>query len=196
MKKYFLVIISILILMIDFIFNWYHYEIMYTILNHEILILIYPIFRIIFLIIFSLIFLKILKKSFMPNYRVLDRINLLILIFYILFMFSTNINVIKTRFEFKKYLNDRIKLINNIKKEKITGGNIKLTGKYKKLASYRSVKIYENDASKISISFVILSSSLSRNIELLYSNDIKNILEMQNVERILKIRDNWYYIEF
>ena len=43
-------------------------------------------------------------------------------------MFSTDIDLLKTKIEFNKYLDDRIEIINKIKKDNIKG-TIKLTEK-------------------------------------------------------------------
>lgn len=194
MKRNYLAIITIIVLLIDFLLSWYHFEILYVV-NRGMLDLVYILFRLIFLILFFIIIIKNIKSSFKPNYRVLDRIILLILIFYISFMFSTDIDLLKTKIEFNKYLDDRIEIINKIKKDNIKG-TIKLTGKNKRLVPERCVKIYQNDEKVTSISFSILSAALSSDIGLVYTNDINSLMKMERTEEILKIKDNWYYIIF
>ncbi len=194
MKQNYLAIITIIVLLIDFLLSWYHFEILYVV-NRGMLDLVYILFRLIFLILFFIIIIKNIKSSFKPNYRVLDRIILLILIFYISFMFSTDIDLLKTKIEFNKYLDDRIEIINKIKKDNIKG-TIKLTEKSKRLAPERCVKIYQNDEKVTSISFSILSAALSSDIGLVYTNDINSLMKLERTEEVLKIKDNWYYIIF
>ena len=76
MKRNYLAIITIIVLLIDFLLSWYHFEILYVV-NRGMLDLVYILFRLIFLILFFIIIIKNIKSSFKPNYRVLDRIILL-----------------------------------------------------------------------------------------------------------------------
>lgn len=106
---------------------------------------------------------------------------------------------IREFYEYKKYYDKRIEIVNMIKDGSFTVSEHKkilLPNNYKKIAEYGEVYVYLNNGQETLISFWIDSPFPDNGTELIYSSGgIALIKEnINSIRKIEKRNDNWYFV--
>lgn len=140
--------------------------------------------------------IKLIKKEF-NNF--LSWIPLFILIFIVIVCLFFNPADLRNKYEFKKYLNERNYIINQVKKDKSKfseNSRIKLDEKYEKLSHDGEIQIFLNNEKGSLIGFTISIGIPDGGIYLVYSSNGKKLIKdnIKLIDEIEEINKNWYYI--
>lgn len=194
-KKYWLLIISILFFILSFIKSWYSdllldkLFIFYIIPN----LLLFILFN--FLYIFSLV--KIIKE-----HKLINIICIILLLCAVLLFIFFPFRKAKTNYELKRYEKARLEIVNKILCNKLKPddlGNVKLPKGYKKYSISGEVTIYQNDKEGQVICFWIFRGVQTGSVELIYSTGGEKLIKDNEtghpIVNIEKLKDNWYYVE-
>lgn len=197
MKKYGLLLLSIVIMIISFINGWFRDNLLDRLFIFSLLVDV--VILISYIVCFVFLIIKIKQKK-----EFIYFITLGILMVTILLTMFFPFRICKTKVEFKLYEKDRLQIINMIKNNELKNdgiGNIKLPNKYKKTSSSGEVYLYQNDNENIVLGFWIFRGILSSTTtEIIYSTGgeelIKNnkIWNTNPIESIIKIEENWFYV--
>lgn len=195
MKKYILLILSIIIFILTFLSCWY----CDWLFSH---LWIYAFFIYIPLFLGDCICLLSLLNRARKSHKILTNY------FPIIILFITAILVIffpfrkiKTNIELVLYEKQRNEIIKNVKNNNYSyyyEGNIKLP-EYEYTSSNGEIYVYQNDKNGTVISFWILRGIQSGSIELIYSDGEEKLIKENEtghqIKNINKLKDNWYYVE-
>lgn len=195
MKKYRLLIISILLLVLSLIKSWYsdllfdNFFIFHIILNLLLFIL--------FNFCFISSFVKIVKE-----HNVINIISIIILLCAVLLFILFPFRKVKTNYELKRYEKARLEIVNKILCNELKPddlGNVKLPKEYKKYSISGEVTIYQNDKEGQVICFWIFRGVQTGSVELIYSTGGEKLIKDNEtghpIVSIKKLEDNWYYVE-
>lgn len=188
-----MIIIDIFLFMYIFIILWFFDELfVYMWLLFFIPLVIIPI-TYIYMLIKSI---KLIKKEF-NNF--LNWIPLFILIFIVIVWFFFNPADLRNEYEFKKFLNDRNYIINQVEKDKSKfseNSRIKLDEKYEKLSRDGEINIFLNNEKGSLIGFTLSIGIPDGGIYLVYSSNGKKLIKdnIKLIDEIEEIDKNWYYI--
>ena len=194
-KKYCLLILSLLLFLASFAVSWYGDQ-----LFDKIFVFIIPIHIILaicFVVLLVLSIIKILKHKTHVNFASVAVLILLVIVFAF-FPFR----VAKTKFEFGRYEEDRIKVVEMIKNHQLQPkdeiGNIVLPTEYKRISTGGEVFEYQNNKDGQVIGFWIFRGMLSGSTELVYSSGGEELIKANEtghpITKIEKLKDNWYYV--
>lgn len=192
MKKYILLISSILLLIISFFIKLYEVEL----LNK--LFIFYHLMQIILFILLLIIINKIIKELHKKN--IINIITLIIIITNILLVLFFPFREFKTIYELKLYETERNKVLNLIKDNKLKPdkyNNISLPKSLKKVSISGEVTLYQNNEEGLQVGFWIYRGLLSSSEELIYASSeqqIRNNDKYNEIIKIKKLKDNWYYV--
>lgn len=108
----------------------------------------------------------------------------------------------RVRTEFILYANARDRVVEMVKSGELSPddyGNIKLPFRYGFTSSDEEVHVYNSDAEDTIMTFWVFRGMLSGSCELMYADggeeQIKEELKPYQIERIEKLKDNWYYVK-
>ena len=181
MKKYKALYLELILLIISFLTSWYGDNIVMNTNIHM-----YSIIKIIMLI----MFIKLCTLTAKTN-----KICLLMFI-PILLTFGYNFRIEKTKYELKKYEDERNIIIEEVKNTTYNKENITLDN-YQYVSNDKSIYIYQNDTEQV-IGFWIYRG-YETSVQLIYTskdeNLIYNSIDKNNIMKMEKLKDNWFYIE-
>ncbi len=140
--------------------------------------------------------IKLIKKEF-NNF--LNWIPLFISIFIVIVWFFFNPADLRNKYEFKKFLNDRNYIINQVEKDKSKFGEnsrIKLDEKYEKLSRDGEIIIFLNNEKGSLIAFTISIGIPDGGTYLVYSSNGKKLIKdnVKLIDEIETINKDWYYV--
>lgn len=197
MKKYILLLISFIIMIISFINGWFRDSLFNSLFIFSLLIDLVILVSYIICFIFSII--RIVKKK-----ELINLITLGILIATVILVIFFPFRIYKTKIEFKIYEKEHVQIINMIKNNELKDdgiGNIELPNKYKKFSSSGEVYLYQNENENLVVGFWIFRGMhSSTTTELIYTTGgeelIKNnkIWSTNPIKNIIKLEDNWFYV--
>lgn len=195
MKKHFALILSFVNLIICFICFWYSD----VLINRFFIFGIIPKGICILLLLASLIIsivLIIRCRLVIKNY-----IALAITIATILLLFVFPFRMAKVNLELSLYEEDRLQIIQMIKKGELVGdkiGNVELPEGFSHLSSDGNVFIYQNDNEHV-ISFWVFRGMLSGSVELIYSSQNEALIYKNEtghpITSVLELKEHWYLVE-
>lgn len=191
MKKYILLLSSILLLIISFLIKWYEVQLL------DKLSLFYLLIPIILLIILIIIINKTIKEL---HKNIINIITLLIIITTILLILFFPFRETKTKYELKLYETERNKVLTLIKDYKLKPdkyNNISLPQNLKKVSISGEITVYQNNEEGLQVGFWVYRGILSSSIQLIYASHeelIRNNDKYNKIIDIKKIKDNWYYV--
>lgn len=197
MKKYILLIISIIIFIIKFLDNWFRFELMESYFLESML---FSFFIFIFTIVLLLILIiKIYKKKDLKK----DRIALCFLV--ISFCFSyISIPKVRTILELEPLMNKRMVVIEKIKNGELLPREneigIYLDEKYKNVSPCNRVRVYKNDEEGIVIGFLLMNGGLiGKDTELIYTTGGKDLIFENKKyptygDTIIELKEEWFYV--
>lgn len=195
MKKHLLLILSLLLFLGFFAISWYGDQ-----LFDAIFVFVVPIYIILAICFVVLLVLSIRKIVKYKAYANLASIAVLTLLVIIIAFFP--FRDAKTKFEFGRYEEDRIEVVEMIKNHQLQPkdeiGNIVLPNEYKRISTSGEVFEYQNDKDGQVIGFWIFRGMLSGSIELVYSTGGEELIKANEtghpITKIEKLKDNWYYV--
>lgn len=194
MKKNNLLILSILFFMIQFLNRWFSDQMFDKIF------LLYCLINFLLFVLF-LILLIFVIKNVIKNKSTVNIVSLIFLVTTILLTIFFPYRQIKTKLELELFENDRNKIIEMVKNNKISpdeNNNAKLPSNYKKLSTSGEIHIYQNDNNGMVIGFWIFRGMMSSSTELIYSTDGEKLIcenkSCNSIVSINRLKENWYYV--
>ena len=195
MKRYGILIISILILVISFIKSWY------SDFLFDKLFIFYIIPNLLLFILFNFCLITSLVKIGKER-KLINIISIIILLCSVLLFVFFPFRKIKTHYELNHFEKARLEIIdkiiyNELKPDDL--GNVKLPKEYKKYSVSGKVTVYQNDKEGQVICFWIFRGMQSGSVQSMYSTGgeklIKDNETGHSIVNIEKLKDNWYYVE-
>ena len=196
MKKYVLLILSVLLLIVSFAAAWYEDHLF----NHF-FILVIPVYLMLlgcFIVLLVLCIIRIIKRKEYVNFWSLAVLALLaVLIFHFPFRDA------RVQFELKRFEADRLEIVEMIRTHQLQPydsiGNVELPAGYKRLSSDGEVFVYQNDQNGQVICFWVFRGMNSGSFELVYSSGGEELIWAKeftiNIDNIEQLKEHWYYVE-
>ena len=192
MKKYRLLILSALLLLVSFAAAWYGDHLF----NH-LFVLAIPIdlaLLICFIVLLAMSVIRIIKRKEYVNVWSLAVLALLVVL-KLKFPFRDA----RVKLELNRFEADRLEIVEMIQSRQLQPdslGNVVLPAGYKRLSSDGEAYVYQNDKNGQVICFWVFRGMLSGSCELIYSSGGEElILSNASVVSIEQLKDCWYYVE-
>lgn len=196
MKKYSLLILTLIILILSFLNCWYSAELL------DLLFIVTFILNLVLFIIYIICF-KIVIEEIIKNKNILNVISLCILIMNIIIITIFPFREAKTYLELNLYKEEYEKVVKLVKDKGLVTyeyDNAKLPKELKKISISGEISIYKNDEEGQIIGFWIFRGMLSGSTQLIYSSCDEKLIEESefrySITSIKELEDNWYYVEF
>ena len=194
MKKYILLIISVIVMILSFLNSWFSDQLLDSLFIFAIIPSLVLFVGWIICLVFSIT--KLIKDK-----SVFNILSLIVVILTALLVLFFPFREAKVRFELNLYEEERLEVIKMIEDNKLKVddlGNVKLPNKYKKVSTGGEVAVYQNDEDGKVIAFWVFRGMLSGSVQLVYSTDGEKIIRDSEIENpiisIDKLKDNWYYV--
>ena len=195
MKKYKILIISILTLIISFFRSWY------SDFLFDKLFIFYSIPNLLLFVLFNYCFITSLIKI-VKERELINVISIIVLLCSVLLFFFFPFRKVKTNYELNSFEKARLEIIDKIIYNELKPddfGNVKLPKEYKKYSMSGEVTIYQNDKEGQVICFWIFRGMQSGSVQLMYSTGGEKLIKDNEnghpIINIEKLKDNWYYVE-
>ena len=195
MKRYKILIISILTLFISFVKSWY------SDFLFDKLFILYIISNLLLFLLFNFCFITSLVKI-VKERKLINAISIIILLCSILLYAFFPFRKVKTNYELNSFEKARLEIIDKIIYNELKPddfGNVKLPKEYKKYSMSGEVTIYQNDKEGQVICFWIFRGMQSGSVQLMYSTGGEKLIKDNEnghpIINIEKLKDNWYYVE-
>lgn len=194
MKKYILLIISVIVMILSFLNSWFSDQLLDSLFIFALI----PglILFVGWIICLVLSIIKIIK-----NKNVFNIISLIVTVLTALLILFFPFREAKVRFELNLYEEECLEVIKMIEDNKLKVddlGNVKLPNKYKKVSTSGEVAVYQNDEDCKLIGFWVFRGMLSGSVQLVYSTGGEQLIRFSDIEHpivsIDKLKDNWYYV--
>lgn len=180
MKRKKLLIGSIIIFSLSFIYNWFADRLFNSLFMISLIIPLIIFIGFIFFFIFSIF----------------------ILVITVLVTFFFPFRMAKTKLELLLYKQDRNKIIEMVKNNEMKIGdnrNVELPNKYHKISSSGEITVYQNDNDGILICFWIFRGTMSSSTKLIYSNRGEELIKenawIDEIKSITRLEEKWFYVE-
>ena len=193
MKKYKLLIISVIVMILSFLNSWYSdqlFPIWWALLFIPVLILF-----------ISWVKCLILSIEKIKEQNIISSISLGIAILTALLVLFFPFREAKVKLELKLFEEERLKIIKMIEDDKLETddlGNVKLPDKYKRVSTGGEVTVYQNDENGEVIVFWVCRGMLSGSVQLIYSTSGEKLIWDNEtghpIVSIEKLKENWYYV--
>lgn len=195
MKKYVLLILSVLLLLVSFAAAWYGDHLF----NH-LFVLAIPIdlaLLICFIVLLVMSIIRIIKRKEYINFLSLAVLALLVvLIIYYPFRDA------RVQYELNRFEADRLEIVEMIRSHQLQPdglGNVDLPAGYRRLSSDGEVFVYQNDKNGQVICFWVFRGMNSGSFELIYSSGGEELIRAKeftiNIDNIEQLKEHWYYVE-
>ncbi len=197
MKKYRLLLLSILLLLVSFAVAWYSDHLFNTLF-----VFVLPLYAILFVFFIVLLVMSIKRLVKSKGYSCLASIAVLALLLVLIVWFP--FRELRVKVEMSCLEADRLKVVDLIKNNQLQPkdeiGNIVLPDEYRMLSSDGEVFQYQNNEAGQVIGFWVFRGMLSGSVELVYSSGGEELIRANRarigpITRIEKLKDRWYYIE-
>lgn len=196
MKKYSLLLLSILLLIVCFLLGWYYDRLASTAL-------IFSAFAVIlillacYVILLVLCVFRIIKHKAYINFFSIGFLGLLILL-----LLKFPFRDAKVKYELDRYEADRLKIVDLIADGQLTPdqlGNVDLPLGVRRVSASGQALVLQNDDRGQVVAFWIFRGMLSGSIFLVYSSGGEELIRASQegpfITRIEQVRDTWYYVE-
>lgn len=192
MKKYSLCIVSTIFLIVSTLYMWYSDYLF----NKFFVISILPLFLFFFLFNFLVLISLI---SIFKNKNYINILTVFILFIMLLIYLFFPYREAKLSVEWNKYKDKRNKVIELVRKDKISylgdSKNAILPSNLEKVSSDGTIYVYKNEKENQIIGFWIFRG-IDESVLLIYSTEGKKAIEeYETISKIKKIDTNWYYVE-
>lgn len=194
MKKYILLIISVIVMILSFLNSWFSDQLLDSLFIFVLIPSLILFVGWIICLVFSIT--KLIKDK-----SVFNVISLIVVILTALLVLFFPFREAKVRLELKFCEEERLEIIKMIEDNKLKVddlGNAKLPNKYKKVSTSGEVAVYQNDEDGKLIGFWVFRGMLSGSAQLVYSTGGEQLIRSSDIEHpivsIDKLKDNWYYV--
>ena len=194
MKKYILLITSVIVMILSFLNSWFSDQMLDSLF-------IFALIPSLVLFVGWIICLVLSAIKIIKNKNVFNIISLIVTVLTALLILFFPFRESKVRLELNLYEEERLEIIKMIEDNKLKVddlGNVKLPNKYKKVSTSGEVAIYQNDEDGKVVAFWIFRGMLSGSVPLVYSTGGEEIIRSSEIEHpivsIDKLKDNWYYV--
>ena len=194
MKKYELLITSIVVLVLSFLNSWFSDQLLDSLFIFALIPSLVLFVGWIICLVFSIT--KLIKDK-----SVFNILSLVVVILTALLVLFFPFREAKVRLELNLYEEERLEIIKMIEDNKLKAddlGNVELPDKYKKVSTSGEVAVYQSDEDVKVIGFWVFRGMLSGSVHLVYSTDGEKIIRSSEIEHpivsIDKLKDNWYYV--
>lgn len=194
MKKYILLIVSVIVLILSFLNSWFS-DMLFDSL------FIFALIPSLVLFVGWIICLVLSIIKLIKDKNVFNIISFIAVILTALLVLFFPFRETKVRLELNLYEEKRLEIIRMIEDNKLEVddiGNAELPDKYKKVSTSGEVAVYQNDEEGKVIVFWVFRGMLSGSVELIYSTGGEKLIRDNEVGypivSIEKLKDNWYYV--
>ena len=192
-KRKVLIIISIIIFLLSFLYFWYISEIFNTLFIFSLGVFIILAIAYISCFICTIIYLVKNHKS------ILDFIIPILMIFNLLVILKFPFSACKRDLElriYEKKRNEVIQLVQNNKLKTDSRGNARLPKKYKNISVSGEIVIYQNDENGVVIGFWNYRGMLSSYSIIVYSSKDEELIKekIKDIIEIKTLKEHWYFI--
>lgn len=196
MKRYVLLILSVLLLIVSFAAAWYNDHLF----NH-LFVLVIPIDLMLlgcFIVLLVLCIIRIIKQKEYVNFWSLAVLALLAVLI-VRFPFRDA----RVQLELNRFEADRLEIVEMIRTHQLQPydsiGNVDLPAGYRRLSSDGEVFVYQNDKHGQVICFWVFRGMNSGSLELVYSSGGEELIRAHeftiNIDNIEQLKEHWYYVE-
>ena len=194
MKKYELLITSIVVLVLSFLNNWFFDELLDSLFIFILIPNLVLFIGWLICLIFSII-------NLIRDKRIINIISLIIVILTALLILFFPFRKTKVILELNLYENERLEIIKMVEDKKLKTdefGNVDLPYKYKKVSISGEVFVFQNDEEGQVIGFWVFRGVQSGSVQLIYSTGGEILIRDNEtghpIISIDKLKDNWYYV--
>ena len=194
MKKYILLIVSVIVMVLSFLNSWFFDQLLDFLF-------IFALIPSLILFVGWIICLVLSITKLIKDKNVFNIISLIVVILTALLVLFFPFREVKVRLELNLYEEERLEIIRMIEDNKLKVddlGNVKVPDKYKKVSTSGEVAVYQNDEDGKVIGFWVFRGMLSGSVQLVYSTCGEKTIRSSNIEHpivsIDKLKDNWYYV--
>ena len=191
MKKYRLLILSVLLLLVSFAAAWYEDHLF----NH-LFVLVFPIHLMLlgcFIVLLVLSVRGIIKRKEYVNFFSIAVLALLVVLL-VKFPFRDA----RVKLELNRFEADRLEIVEMIRSHQLQPdgiGNVDLPVGYRRLSSDGEAYVYQNDKNGQVICFWVFRGMMSGSHELVYSSGgEERIRANESIVSIEQLKDYWYYV--
>ena len=196
MKKYVLLILSVLLLLVSFAAAWYGDHLF----NH-LFVLAIPIdlaLLICFIVLLAMSVIRIIKRKEYVNVWSLAVLALLVVL-----IFRFPFRDARVKYELNRFETDRLEIMEMLRTHQLQPydsiGNVELPSGYRRLSSDGEVFVYQNDKNGQVICFWVFRGMNSGSLELIYSSGGEELIRAKeftiNIDNIEQLKEHWYYVE-
>ena len=194
MKKYILLIVSVIVMLLSFLNSWFSDQLLDSLF-------IFALIPSLILFVGWIICLVLSIIKLIKDKNVFNIISFIAVILTALLVLFFPFRETKVRLELNLYEEKRLEIIKMLEDNKLKVddlGNVKLPNKYKKVSTSGEVAVYQNDKDGKVIGFWVFRGMLSGSIQLVYSNGGEEMIMSSEIEHpivsIDKLKDKWYYV--
>lgn len=195
MKKYRLLILSVLLLLVSFAAAWYEDHLF----NHLFVyaIPIYLLLLACFIVLLVMSIWGIIKRK-----EYIHFFSIAVLALLVVLLVTFPFRDARVKWELNRFEADRLEIIEMIQSHQLQPdslGNVVLPAGYKRLSSDGEVFVYQNDKNGQVICFWVFRGMNSGSLELVYSSGGEELIRAKeftiNIESIEQLKEHWYYVE-
>lgn len=194
MKKYILLIISVIVMILTFLNSWFSDQLLDSLF-------IFALIPSLVLFVGWIICLVVSIIKLIKDRNVFNIISLIVVVLTALLVLFFPFREVKVRLELNLYEDERLEIIKMIEDNKLEVndlGNTKLPNKYKKVSTSGEVAVYQNDEDGKAIVFWIFRGMQSGSVQLIYSTGGEELIRDNEtghpIVSIDKLKDDWYYV--
>ena len=192
MKKYRLLILSVLLLLVSFAAAWYEDHLF----NHLFVyaIPIYLLLLACFIVLLVMSIWGIIKRK-----EYIHFFSIAVLALLVVLLVTFPFRDARVKWELNRFEADRLEIIEMIQSHQLQPdslGNVVLPAGYKRLSSDGEAYVYQNDKNGQVICFWVFRGMTSGSFELIYSSGGEELIRAnETVVNIEQLKENWYYVE-
>ena len=196
MKKYGLLILSILLSVMCFLLAWFYDDLASTAL-------VFSAFWIILILLGCFVALLIAcVVAIIKDRAYIQFISIGVLGLLVILLLKFPFRDTRVKYELDHYEADRLKTVGMIVDGQLTPdqlGNVDLPWGFRRVSASEQALVIQNDEQGQVIAFWIFRGMLSGSIELVYSTGGEELIRASEegpyITRIERLRDSWYYVE-
>ena len=194
MKKYILLIISVIVMILSFLNSWFSDQLLDSLFM-------FALIPSLILFVGWIICLVLSITKLIKDKSVFNIISLIVVSLTALLVLFFPFREVKVRLELNLYEEERLEIIKMIEDNKLEVdglGNAKLPDKYKKVSTSGEVAVYQNDEDGKVVVFWVFRGMQSGSVQLIYSTGGEQLIIDNEtghpIVNVDKLKDNWYYV--
>ena len=194
MKKYILLIISVIVMILSFLNSWFSDQLLDSLF-------IFALIPSLVLFVGWIVCLVLSITKLINDRNVFNIISFIVVILTALLVLLFPFRESKVRLELNLYEEERLEIIKMIEDNKLKVdelGNVELPDKYKNVSTSEEVAVYQNDEDGKVIGFWVFRGMQSGSVQLIYSTGGEQLIRDNEtghpIVNVDKLKDNWYYV--